>query len=62
MQIRHRNHVLTQEQMEAIKPVVKASFSGEYRTRKAFMEAADAAMEAAGCPVPPTAPENHYAD
>lgn len=52
MSITHRGHVLTQQQLDAIVPVLNNKMQGKIRGAKAFEAAVDKALEAAGCPVP----------
>lgn len=52
MSIIHNGHELTQEQLDAITPVLKDSMNGRYRTKKKFHEAIDKALQEAGCPLP----------
>lgn len=48
MHIIHRGHELSQQQLDAIVPVLNESMHGKQRLEAAI----DKALEAAGCPVP----------
>lgn len=52
MRIIHRGHVLNQQQLDAILPVLRESMNGRHRGKKKLEAAIDQALEAAGCPVP----------
>lgn len=52
MRIIHRGHVLNQQQLDAILPVLQDSMSGRYRMKKKLEAAIDRALEEAGCPLP----------
>lgn len=52
MKIIHRGHVLTQQQLDALVPVLNRSMQGDIKKRD-FEAECDKALEAARCPVPP---------
>lgn len=52
MRIIHRGHELSQQQLDAIVPVLNASMRGKHPGKKRLEAALDKALEAAGCPVP----------
>jgi len=52
MRILHRGHELNQDQLDAIVPVLNESMQGKYRQKKKLEAAVDAALVAAGCPIP----------
>jgi F0F1-type ATP synthase delta subunit len=51
MKIIHRGHSLTQQQLDALVPVMNRYMHGEIKKRD-FEAEVDKALEAAGCPVP----------
>lgn len=51
LQIIHRDVVLTQQQADAINPILVAHMNGMYRGKKNLHKAIDEALSAAGCPV-----------
>jgi hypothetical protein len=51
MIIIHRGHKLSQQQLDAILPVLRQQAQGKISKRK-LNKAIDDALEAAGCPVP----------
>ena len=51
MSLVHRGHALTQQQCDALVPVINANMQGYFSIKK-FIAACDEALEAAGCPVP----------
>ncbi len=58
LSIVHRGHELTQQQLDALIPVLNRSMRGEINKRK-FEAECDKALEAAGCPVPSNALKTH---
>lgn len=52
MRIIHRGHELSQQQLDAIVPVLNESMRGKHPGKKRLEAALDKALEAAGCPVP----------
>ena len=56
MKITHRGHVLTQQQLKVLTPVLNDHMHGKIGSSK-FKAACDKALEAAGCPVPPEEPK-----
>lgn len=51
LQVIHRGHSLSQEQLDALVPVLNKSMR-KRMSKKKFEEECDAALIAAGCPVP----------
>lgn len=60
MSIIHRGHALTQQQLDAIVPVMNRSMHGEIKMKNLGAEI-DKALEAAGCPVPADEPKQEGA-
>lgn len=52
MRIIHRGHELSQQQLDAIVPVLNESMRGKHRGKHRLEAAIDKALGAAGCPVP----------
>lgn len=59
--IMHRGHKLTQQQLDTLVPVLNDNMQGKIR-KGGFEAAADAALEAAGCPVPEADQEKEHAE
>lgn len=51
MRIIHHGHELTQQQLDAIVPVLNEAMNGKHRGKKRLEAAIDKALQEAGCPV-----------